>query len=299
MLSNGNGLGLGMKFDLVMWTKNGEEFLPEVLKRIDAAIPYECVSQKILVDDHSVDRTVEIAEDFNWAVYENPSTGISEGANEALRHVKMPFFMSFEQDLLLAKDWWSKIPVYLEDPNVAIASGARLPDKPVGLRKLHYYLVKRGQGEAFILHKNARARPYRFGKTLDNTAYKTRIIRALGGFPQVIRNSGVDMLLSYKISEAGFRWIVDYDVLSTHLRHGLRSELRHEEWHGFTSAEISRRIKQQMGKQLPITKRSTLFRFLFCPAMGLLIALTMNEPSIVYIYPLVRLYYVKGLLKGG
>jgi hypothetical protein len=25
----------------------------------------------------------------------------------------------------------------------------------------------------------------------------------------------------------------------------------------------------------------------------------MNEPSIVYIYPLVRLYYVKGLLKGA
>jgi glycosyltransferase involved in cell wall biosynthesis len=287
-----------MKFDLVMWAKNGEEFLSEVLKRIDTVIPYECVSQKILVDDHSVDRTVKIARDFNWTVYENPSTGISAGANEALRHVKMPFFISFEQDLLLAKDWWGKIPVYLEDSNVAIASGARLPDKPVGLRKLHYYLVKKGQGEVFILHKNAQARPYMFGKTLDNTAYKTGVIRALGGFPQVSRNAGVDVLLSYRISEAGFRWMVNYNVLSTHLRHGLRNELRHEEWHGYTLSEISRKIKLEMGKQPSITKQSTLFRFLFSPAMGLLIALTMNEPSIVYIYPLVRLYYVKGLLKG-
>jgi glycosyltransferase involved in cell wall biosynthesis len=89
------GLGLKMKFDLVMWTKNGEKLLSSVLDRIDSVIPYECVNQKILVDDHSNDRTVEIARDFNWTVYENPSTGISAGANEALRRVKSPLFISF------------------------------------------------------------------------------------------------------------------------------------------------------------------------------------------------------------
>jgi glycosyltransferase involved in cell wall biosynthesis len=89
------GLGLKMKFDLVMWTKNGEKLLSSVLDRIDSIIPYECVNQKILVDDHSNDRTVEIARDFNWTVYENPSTGISAGANEALRRVKSPLFISF------------------------------------------------------------------------------------------------------------------------------------------------------------------------------------------------------------
>jgi hypothetical protein len=165
------------------------------------------------------------------------------------------------------------------------------------LRKLQQYTAKKSRGEVFILHKSRQAAPYRFGKTLDNTAYKTRIIRALGGFPQVRRNAGVDVILSYKVSEAGFQWIVDYNVQSTHLRYGLKSELRHEEWHGFTLPKIYRRIKQEIGKQPSTTKRSTLFRFLFSPAMGLFIALTMNEPSIVYIYPLVRLYYVKGLLK--
>jgi glycosyltransferase involved in cell wall biosynthesis len=288
-----------MKFDLVMWAKNGEEFLSEVLKRIDTVIPYECVSQKILVDDHSVDRTVEIAKDFNWTVYENPSTGISAGAIEALRRVKMPVFISFEQDLLLAKDWWDKIPSYLEDPKVAVASGVRFPDRPIGLRKLHEYVVKRSRGEVFVLPKDRQPRPYAYGKTLDNTIYKTETIRALGGFPLVSRSASIDVILAYKIWEAGFQWIVDYDVQSTHLRHGLRSELEHEEWHGSKFSEMDRRIKHEMGKQLYRTKRTTLFRFLFSPAMGLLIALTMNEPSIAYIYPLIRLYYVKGLLKGG
>jgi len=54
--------------DLVMWTKNGEAFLPEVLTRIEKVIPHENICHKILVDDQSTDRTVEIAEDFNWSI---------------------------------------------------------------------------------------------------------------------------------------------------------------------------------------------------------------------------------------
>ena len=281
-----------------MWTKSGEKFLSSVLNRIDSVIPYECVNQKILVDDHSNDRTVEIARDFSWTVYENPSSGISAGANEALRRVKSPFFVSFEQDLLLARDWWSKIPSCLEDPKVAIASGVRFPDRPVGLKKLHQYLTKKSREEVFILHKGGQTKPYMYGMTLDNTIYKTKIIEALGGFPWVNRNSGVDVILAYKISDAGFRWMVDYDVQSTHLRYGLGSELRHEEWHGYTLSEISHRIRQEIGKRPYVTKWRTLSRFIFCPLRGLSIALTMDEPSIVYIYPLVRLYFVKGLLKG-
>ncbi len=49
------------KVDLVMWAKNGASCLPEVLSRIDRVIPHENMCHKILVDDHSTDRTVEIA----------------------------------------------------------------------------------------------------------------------------------------------------------------------------------------------------------------------------------------------
>jgi glycosyltransferase involved in cell wall biosynthesis len=48
------------KVDLVMWAKNGENVLPTVLKRIDEVIPQENICYKILVDDHSTDRTTEI-----------------------------------------------------------------------------------------------------------------------------------------------------------------------------------------------------------------------------------------------
>ena len=105
------------KADLVMWAKNGERFLPRVLKRIEELIPHEEINQKILVDDHSTDNTVKIAKQFNWSVYTNPSTGIPSGAKEA-------------------KAWLNKIPKHLLNEKVAAASDIRVVNQPTALRKL-------------------------------------------------------------------------------------------------------------------------------------------------------------------
>ena len=53
------------------------------------------------------------------------------------------FFISFEQDLLLARDWWDKIPSLLDNSKVAAASGMRFADKPEGVRKLQQYVAKK------------------------------------------------------------------------------------------------------------------------------------------------------------
>jgi glycosyltransferase involved in cell wall biosynthesis len=45
------------KVDLAKWAKNGAEYLPKVLKRINEVLPHAEVHRKILVDDHSTDAT--------------------------------------------------------------------------------------------------------------------------------------------------------------------------------------------------------------------------------------------------
>jgi glycosyltransferase involved in cell wall biosynthesis len=162
------------KVDLVMWAKNGENVLPTVLKRIDEVIPHEVVCHKILVDDHSTDRTTKIAKEFNWNVYPNPKTGIPSGANEALRHVDQDFFISVEQDVVLAKDWWEKIPPHMNGNKVAVAQGIRMSTEPT-LRKLEEYVYSR--------LKSSVNDPIRFGVSMDNNLFRTKIIRQLGGFP--------------------------------------------------------------------------------------------------------------------
>src|SRR3989304_8467464 len=119
------GLLMFGKVDLVMWTKNGSETLPLGLKRISQVIPGNFVNRRIIVDDRSVDDTRKIAESSGWSVTFNEGNGISDGANTALKHVESPYFVSFEQDLLLARDWWEKIPPLLKTSHVAAASGMR------------------------------------------------------------------------------------------------------------------------------------------------------------------------------
>jgi len=282
-----------------MWTKNGAQTLPKVLKRINEVIPEAFVHKKILVDDESTDETRQIGTSFGWTVIPNEGHGISDGANTALKAVTSDFFISFEQDLLLAPHWWQKIPPLLEDPGVAAASGMRFADRPIGVKKMQMYVGKKYRGEANLSPwlKSRDMSAFTLGKTLDNTIYQTKIIRAIGGFPKLRINAGVDTTLAYKIDHFGSKWIVDYNMQSIHLRKGLRQELNHQYWYGTQLHEIWRKIGNETKKPPPVTKFGVIRRFCLSPFTGLFMALETKEPSILYIHPLIRFYYMKGLLQ--
>jgi glycosyltransferase involved in cell wall biosynthesis len=280
-------LNLIGKVDLVMWTKNGEGTLPFVLKRIAQVIPSAFVNKRIVVDDCSSDKTREIAKAFGWAVVFNEGGGISNGANTALKQVESDFFISFEQDLLLAYDWWQKIPRYLSDLTVAVASGIRFVDYPLSIRRIEEYsaenyrkLEKEGLYSLYV-------------KTLDNTIYRTEIIRRLGEFPMIPSSVGVDCAMSQRVFLGGYQWKVDYNVVSVHLRPGLKGELAHNYWYGTCSDELERAMFQRNA-----STRGMLLRFLFSPARGIEIAIKKRAPEAIYIYPLMRLSYLRGLFDG-
>jgi hypothetical protein len=63
--------------------------------------------------------------------------------------------------------------------------------------------------------------------------------------------------------------------------------------------EIWGKIQAGTNKGPPVTKFDVLSRFILSPFTGLFIALKTMEPSITYIHPLVRFYYLKGFLESG
>ncbi len=275
------------KVDLVMWTKNGSRTLPFVLKRINQVIPSASVNNRLLVDDQSTDSSREIAESFGWRVIPNEGNGISNGANTALKQVETEFFVSFEQDLLLARDWWQKLPRYLSDPKVAVASGIRFVNYPLSIKRIEEYSAENYRKS----EKEGLYSPY--VKTLDNTIYRTDVIRRLGGFPAIPGSVGVDWSMSQRVFLGGYRWKVDYNVVSVHLRHGLKGELAHNYWYGTCSDELERSMFQRNA-----SARRMLLRFLFSPIRGLEIAVKKRAPEAIYIYPLMRLSYLRGVFDG-
>ena len=159
------------KFDLVMWTRNGEKTLPAVLQRIDRVVPSEMVNRKIAVDDKSVDSSVDLLKKFGWMVFVNEKGGIGNAANQALNHVETDYFCSFEQDLLLSHSWWG-LRKLLRDKTVVV-SGMRFPSQPDYLAVLQRYVAKKYRGEKYLSSylKGRRMAAFTLGKTLDNTIY--------------------------------------------------------------------------------------------------------------------------------
>jgi len=250
------------KVDLCMWAKNGSKFLPHVLKRIDDVIPPENVNKRIFVDDSSIDNSIEIAETFNWNVYKNTQGGICGGFNKALRHVESEFFVSVEQDVLLANDWWDRIPIHMLNESVAVAQGIRLPSHPL-LKAIYEY-------------KTAE----KFTSSLDNNIWRTKVIRKIGGFPEH-RRYMADRYLHPKVLSYGFEWVVDHGVVSVHIRENIKKTLEH--YHG---ALMRSEIQQPLDSASIGTMAKILFEGLIRSAH---IAIKENLPSIFLVYPYMSL----------
>ncbi len=290
-----------LKLDLVMWTKNGEITLPAVLERINSVVPSDAVNQRLIVDDASTDSTRTIAERFGWFAVSNQGHGVSDGANTALKHVETDCFASFEQDLYLSKDWFNKIVPRVAGGKYAVASGMRFADAPVPLRKLEQYAARKYRGERYLSSWLRRREPvsFNFGKTFDNTVYNTEVLKAIGGFPSVLRNAGVDTALAYKLRRMGLDWYVDYSVQSLHLRHNLRHELEHQFWHGQQQREVWKGVEAFSGDRMPVNAWSVIFRLLISPATGLFVALKMGDARITVVNILTRFYFTWGFLQGN
>jgi glycosyltransferase involved in cell wall biosynthesis len=276
-----------MKLDLCMWAKNGEDFLPRVLKRIDRVIPCENRGEKIFVDDSSTDNTRDIAEQFNWSIYQNRNGGIFSGIQTAFSKVKTSFFLSFEQDLLLAPNWWDLVPRHVLKGDASIASGVRVPNQPKSVHLIHEYIVERFKkhGSEFSIF---------YGKNMDNNIYNTKKVKAMGGFNGLnLFIPAVDTLLAYKIYNNNLKWKVVPEAKSIHLRRGLKEELKHCYGYGLTHKELKKNIKTYSDDLLNI-----IIRTILSPVRGLSIAISYKYLPCFIVYPLIRMAVLFGTIKS-
>ena len=289
-----------VKTDLAMWTYNGSRTLNMVLRRINQVIPKESVGQRLIVDDGSTDDTVLIAESCGWQVIRNEGRGVGDGANTALKHVETPFFCSFEQDLLLAPNWWNIISKHIDEEGVAAVSGVRLPNKPPGVRKLNQYIMEKYQ---YVLDHPSSFTPAYFqeartyGHSLDNTMYNTETLREIGGFPSGLPYFGIgtDTALLGNLWDNNLKWLTFYNVRSEHLRQGLRQEISHNLW--YTSARAYPAVNRKL-YSTKVSLSSIIPSLMASPFRALKITFKMREPSVIYVYPIMRFTLFRGICKG-
>ncbi len=166
---------------------------------------------------------------------------------------------------------------------------------------MQQYVARKYRGEAALASwlRGREMAAFILGKTLDNTIYRTAAVRAIGGFPKLHSSAGVDTTLAYLLEQHGYRWLVDYDVQSVHLRKNLRQELSHQYWYAKQLNEMWQQIESRTGAlRPPVTKFDVVYRFVLSPFTGVFMAYKTREASIAYIHPLIRLYYLRGFLSS-
>jgi len=251
-----------MKVDACIWTKNSSKFLPITLRAFEMAVPRDTLGQRIMVDDQSVDETIKIGATHGWHTYKNPGIGIASAANEALNHVTTPFFISIEHDIILAKDWFTRLVPRIEDhDNVAVCQGVRVPTDKT-LRAIFGLDWKTW--------------------SIDNNIYRTSVIRKLGGFPRKCDGTCTDSWLKKTVEDAGFEWVIDSSVVSEHIYNGMRHYWRKE--------EKTKSCSCQFWQQGRLDGFTLLFRLaVTSPIYGLQIALRHNQPKAIFAYPYHRI----------
>jgi rhamnosyltransferase len=271
-----------------MWTFNGERTLPKVLNRINKIVPEEVVNQKLIVDDGSKDNTVAIAKKYGWEVIRNEGKGISAGANTALKHVQTNYFCSFEQDLYLADDWWKKVSLLILDKEkIGAACGIRFLPVNNFCYSVEVYQLTRKDLDFYG----------GYGKTLDNTIWRTSALRSVGGFPKA-NLAGIDTIVLHLLESKGYEWMVDYNVKSLHIHPGgTLNEFRHYYFYGLSLPQIYGYLRK-LGYYKSENLKSMFTRFLKSPLSSLKMTITTGDPRLIVAYPIIRLCWLLGFVRG-
>ncbi len=248
-----------------MWTLNSAKTLSSCLATIERAVPNACC--KIAVDGGSTDSTAQILIDNGWEVHHSPR-GIHHQANMALRHVHTEYYASFEHDILLNPNWLSRVQALVEKPGVAVAQGIRIFKGSRVFEAIETYQYQTG-------------RLPRWFYSLDNTLYRTEIIRRLGGYPKICPVS-TDGALRQQVLKGGYLWLADLQCISRHLRPRFWTHLSHQvrgymyrrffDWYGPGSESVWLLFK-------------TLIR---SPAGGARIASRQHVPWVFFCFPIWR-----------
>jgi glycosyltransferase involved in cell wall biosynthesis len=252
------------KLDLLMWTYNSASTLDECLSSIEKALPHDRICHKTIVDGGSRDTTENIARKHGWDFHVT-WPGIPLQANFGLRLVDTDRYASFEHDVVLTPFWLERIERLMSPKDVAVAQGIRL---------------SKGSRSLEALDRSSYSR-WKWFYSLDNTMYKTDVIRRLNGYPVECPMSS-DGLLRRVILNNGLKWITDTGCVSWHLRPSFWDYLRH------IIGQIQKTNFLWEAKEVRHLTPKLVKIFLTSPVTGARIAGRSHTPSLLIDYPLLR-----------
>jgi GT2 family glycosyltransferase len=203
-----------LSISVIVPAYGAELLLPRVLAPLMSMLARKEVTEIIVVDDRSPDRTADVARDLGAKVLTTPQNGGPGVArNLAADHATGDVLWFVDSDVVAWDDGAAKVAAAFADPEVGAVFGS-YDDSPDGTPWFSRYknLMHR------FYHQTAKRDAATFWAGCG--AVRADVFRAIGGFDvETYRVPSIeDIELGYRIRRAGKRIVVDPTLLGKHLK---------------------------------------------------------------------------------
>jgi glycosyltransferase involved in cell wall biosynthesis len=222
-----------VKITAVICTHNRYDVLPDAISSLQSQA-MDANALEILVIDNSTDHAAQ--ENF-WKNYGLPSNarlivdkvpGLSRARNTALREARAPIIAYIDDDAVAMAGWADAIATVFDTHEKAGIAGG--PVEPIWPSEAPKWLHKWQRGFLTIVDhgKEARALETREWLAGTNIAFRTSVLREVGGFNESLGRVGSSLLsneelvISEKIKEKGFGAYYTPDARVMHRVHADR-----------------------------------------------------------------------------
>ena len=200
-----------IKISVVIPSYNSEKTIGKAIKSIlqqDVKL-----SEIIVVDDGSTDKTFEIAKKFRGVrILRKENGGESSALNVGIKNSKGDFIAIVEADAIIPKNWASSLMSEFKDNNVwgvggilETANPNSLIAKLTGYEHEWRYMKQKGK---YVNHI-----------TSTNLIYRRNVFKKFGFFDETLINSCLDADINNKIISDGKKLVLRKDVTVKHFWH--------------------------------------------------------------------------------
>lgn len=193
---------------LVVPVYNGELTISDVLQHISELNYPDDKLEVIVVDDGSVDETVQIVKKYPVKLIAKEHSGYPSTMNAGVRVAKREIVVIIDADIYLKEDWLEIIVREFNDPKVGIVSGylatksnASFWAKVVGFESEDRYDRLESKYVDYI--------------TSASTAYRRKMLEEIGFFNEKLRRNS-DEDLAHRAFEAGWKVVLQKDAVCYH-----------------------------------------------------------------------------------
>lgn len=206
-----------MKVSIIIPTYNSEKHIAGVIDAILSQDYPQDDLEIIVIDDNSTDNTskivnsyIKLSADINFIVKDKKmKRGAAASSNLGIKLSSGEIVCSIDSDAIISEGWLKHVVAEFSDPEVAAVAGYIKTANPERL-------VARFMGaELEDRYHQIKSKEVDHVSTC-NTAYRKKIIEAVGGFDEELYY-GYDVDLSYKVKKAGYRILLMKNVGCRHI----------------------------------------------------------------------------------